>query len=75
MSIISKGAYIGFMVGLFGGFGWASSIYPSLDLDGIEYLLPFILNAGAIIGVLSILGAVIGAIIGYYAGSTSSKKN
>ena len=58
-----RGACIGFFIALIGGLMIVSYIYPSLDLDGPEYFLPFLIIAVVGIGLLSIFGAIIGWVL------------
>lgn len=60
-----RGACIGFIIALIGGFMVVSYIYPSLDLDGPEYFFPFLIFAVVGIGLLSIFGAIIGWVLGW----------
>lgn len=65
MSRRGGGACIGFFIALIGICMIFYYLYPSFDIDGIEYLAIFLFYAVPIIGLVSILGAIIGYVFGW----------
>lgn len=60
-----KGACIGFVIALIVCYMVVYYLWPSFDIDGLEYFIVFLSYAVPIIGLVLALGAIIGWIFGW----------